>query len=761
MSIAEKKKQSLMKRRMAAVIISAVVIAILAVALVFVLDYVNTFTFEDADGTVYYIREKDDVWGMYDKARNPVPTEEEHGYYVTAIGTLVEVDPETGKYTVIAVVDTEGNEVVGFNSRILMFPHMEKKNILSLEVHNSHGAYSFVRINEKGELDIEGDFIIASSPMAAYDQEKFALLYVGAGYTLSTMKLQDPIKDANGEFTEYGLAPQTRVRTVDEDGEELETPEEYLYEPAYYIITDGSGNRHKVIIGDMLVTGGGYYAQYVDISGESEVKRDAVYVLDADTGNSLTCPVEDYVTATLTYPMTMTDYFDVENFTIARLKDGVRPGQESSYEKIISFSYIDLIERENTLAQTMPYVFDIELDGYMPGDMAMDACLQNMYTPAYVGVKKLSPTNADLAEYGLYAPEVGEDGEPVTDKDGNPVYTPFAAYTISFEYDVLDENKQKVGTIHQMILISEKNEDGNYYAYTIVSNVTVDENGEKKIEPGYTYDMIIEVEGHTFAFLEWDRYDWIDTSYIGAGIAYVKKITLESPGYQATFEVDDKYFVMTEDGVDFNNLFVHATDSTGKKIDSFGKMTVIDVSGFIWEITSSEIKVYDSTGTERKMKEGVPYYDYNKLGNQVRCRNGYIDGADYDVEVKADEIRILSNDGAVMETIVRYDSSLFRRLYATMIYGTIVGSYELSEEEETALIADPSKHLLTMTITTEDADGTVATTTYSFYYISSRKAYITINGNGGFYVQKARVDKYIADAQRFFAYEVIEPTAKN
>ncbi|MBE6546109.1 MAG: hypothetical protein E7668_01550 [Ruminococcaceae bacterium] len=760
MSIAEKKKQTLMKRRMWAIIISAIVIIALAIALVFILDYVKTLTFEDVDGTVYYIRERDDVWGMYDKAKDPVPTEPEHGYYVTVAGTLVDVDPETGEYTVIAVVDTEGNEVVGFNSRILMFPHIEKKNILSLEVHNSHGTYSFLRINEEGELDIEGDFIIASSPMTPYDQEKFASLYVGAGYTISILKLQDPIKDDDGEFTEYGLAPQTRVRTTDEAGEELETPEEYLYEPAYYIITDGSGNRHKVIIGDKLVTGGGYYAQYVDISGESEVKRDAVYVLDADTGNSLTCPVEDYVTPTLTYPMTMTDYFDVENFTISRLKDSVLPGQKELYEKIISFSYVDLAERENTIAQTMPYVFDIELDGYMPGDTAIDACLQNIYTPSFAGVKKLSPSDVDLAEYGLYAPEVNEDGEPVTDKDGNPVYTPYAAYAISFEYDVLDDNKQKAGTIHQMILISEKNEDGNYYAYTAVSTVTEDENGEKKIDLSYTYDMIVEVEGHTFTFLEWERYDWIDASYIGAGIAYVKKITLDSPNYQATFEVDDSLFTMTEDGIDSGNLFVHASDSNGNQIDSFGKMTVVDVNNFIWEITTSEIKVYDKSGTERKMAEGVPYYDYNKLGRQVRCRNGYIDGVEYDVEVKADEIRILSNEGALMQTIVRYDSSLFRSFYATLIYATIVDSYEMTKEEEAALIADPSKHILTMTITTEDADGTTKTTTYSFYWLSSRKAYITINGNGGFYVQKARVDKFISDAQRFFAYEVIEPTSK-
>ena len=49
---------------------------------------------------------------------------------------------------------------------------------------------------------------------------------------------------------------------------------------------------------------------------------------------------------------------------------------------------------------------------------------------------------------------------------------------------------------------------------------------------------------------------------------------------------------------------------------------------------------------------------------------------------------------------------------------------------------------------------------YKFYRISSRKAYITVNGNGGFYVYSSRVEKFITDAQRFFNKEIIDPTAK-
>ena len=756
---ADKKRKTLMKRRVTAIIVSAAIVLVLAIALAFVLDYVRTLEYADVDGSTYYIRKRDGVYSMYDPDRNKLDMDTEHGYYITAAGTLVEVDAETGEYEVIAVVDTEGNEVVGFNSRLLLFPHIEKKNILSLEVHNSHGTYTFARYNEEGKRDIEGDFVIESSPLTLYNQELFASLYVGAGYTILLMKLEDPIKDENGEFSEYGLVPETRTMKKDEEGNLLEEEEqyEYSYEPAWYILTDKDGNRYKVIVGDPLVTGGGYYVQYVDMSGETEVKRDAVYVLDNDTGTSLTAPIEYYVTPTLSYPMSMNNYFDVEDFTIGVMKDGVKPGDTELYNKIISFTYIDLSVRENTLAANFPYTFSLNLDGYTPSSNNIDACLYNIYSPTNIGVPILSPSDQDLAEYGIYAAELDENGAVKTDENGNTVYTPFAKYTIGFKYDILDDNNEYLSTIHQLILISEKNEDGNYYAYTLVSNVT-EQDGEEKVELMYTYDMVVEVAGHTFAFLEWDQYDWVNSSYISANIAYVTEIKIESPNYNVTYHPDNS-LSPADDGTNSNNLFVNAFDSNGNSVTTMKPMQFTDKNGFNWVVTDSDIKVYEANGTERKIASGVSFYDYNVLGSQVLCRNGYIECTDKKVEVTANTVRIIYANGTE-ESFVRYNTSLFRKFYQTLLYATIVDSYEMTDEEEQALVNDESKWLMTLTFTTKDVDGTTETKVYKFYQLSSRKAYITINGNGGFYVQRTRVDKFITDSQRFFNNEIIEPTDK-
>ena len=95
-----------------------------------------------------------------------------------------------------------------------------------------------------------------------------------------------------------------------------------------------------------------------------------------------------------------------------------------------------------------------------------------------------------------------------------------------------------------------------------------------------------------------------------------------------------------------------------------------------------------------------------------------------------------------------------------MRYASIIDDYPLSEEEEAELIGNTENWIVSLTITTKDTDGTIDTNVYSFYRISAHKAYITINGQGGFCVKMNRVNKFITDAQKFMNLEPIDPTAK-
>ncbi len=747
------KKTTLMKRRTVGIVIAVAAVVILAVTLAVVMSVVRTKAVTDpADGEVYYIRYTDKTYSLYDSdKKTPVPTEDAYGYYVLDSGTLLELDAETGAYETI-IVDTTvtDTEELGFNFRKLIFPHVEKAKIRRLDVYNSKGSFTFYRYDlEKGKASDSGDFVIKGSPLTSYDQELFASLYVSAGYTLTTKKIADPIKDENGEFSEYGLVAETRPAYDETTGEPIideATGEQktYEYEPAYYVLTDTSGNKHKVIIGDLMVTGAGYYVQYVDVSGETEVKRDAVYVLGADIGDTMLSAIEDFVTPSLSYPMAMNNYFDVEKFYVLR-KNGDAENHDELYEPIVGFDYIDLSERENTIKASEPYVFSgYTLDGFIPSSDNIDACLQSFYSPSFAGVVKLSPNGKDLYEYGL-AIESG------TDDKGNTEYELASEYIVSFNFDITDDSGKKVETINEVIYFSEPNKSGNRYAFTEI--YTVDENGDPD-DLLYTLDMIVEAQAHTVEFLNWDSFDWVNDGYINLNIAFCDKITLVSPDYSAEFELDNSASDSSEN-ISSTALVVKAKDSRGNSRTTFSTLEVTDKDGNLWVITASAINCYAPSGKELKITSA--YYDYNALDSQTRVVSGYIEANDGSkVYVTADEVKVVPLSGETV-TYVRYDTNLFRQFYKTLLYASLANSYELTEEEKEALKNDESRKLLTMTVT--DTDG--VTKTYTYYSLTSRKAYITVNGNGGFYVMTNRVNKFITDAQKFFANEMIDSTAKN
>ncbi|MBO5845634.1 MAG: hypothetical protein J6Q77_03205 [Clostridia bacterium] len=725
----EKQKATLMRRRKIAIAVTVSLVAILIPVLILAITLARSAPFYDVDETKYMIKYKNGAYALYDMDGNKLKVDGQYGYYITALGSLVELDSTTGACEIIAIVEPEGMEELGVNYRIMMFPHVEKKNIRAIEVVNDNGSFTFQRFNlTKNEIDNTSDFIIKGSPFTTYDQDLFAKLYVNAGYTLTTLKLDDPLKDERGEFSEYGLVAEKRV---DEEGNE------YDYTPAYYVLTDTSGNKHKVILGDMLVTGEGYYVQYVEIKDGVESKRDAVYVLDTSMGTTMLAPVEDYVTPMIVHPMGVNTYTDVENFFISHKNDAA----DGSYDTVVGFSYVDLSLRENTINSSNPFVFKVNsLSGYNPSSDDISAALYYLYETEYEGVIKLNPSKEEFIKYGLAIEKV--DGE------GNTGIEFMPEYILSYEYDTRDDNNNIIDTIKLVVMISEKNERGNYYAYTLI----YDKDGKDIL---YTYNMIVEVKGYCLEFLNWKTSKWIDPSYMSLNIPFCEEITITSPTYSATFTLDNSKSDQSEKS-NTDNLVVIAKDSNGNDIRTFSSLTVIDKSYNVWNITASEITAYNSSGT--KLTITSAYYAYNKIDGQVRCIKGQIDCIDgSNVRVTPDEVIVTDAQGN-KTTYVRYATPLFRDFYQNLIVSTVEHQYEMTKEDEEALVNDPSKLLLTVTIKTTEGETRV----YKFYALNSaRKAYLTVNGTGGFCVLTNRVDKFVSDAQRFFAFEPIDPTSKN
>jgi len=305
-------------------------------------------------------------------------------YFVVVAPLLTEEPVETEP------LETLEGEELGINSRYLMFPQVERSGIQSLEVHNEYGSYTFYR-NAADNFVLKG-----YENVVTYDQEKFASLAVSAGYTLAMMKITDNATPE--QMAEYGLdAPQ-----------------------AYWILTTTEGDVHRVNVGNILLTEGGYYCSYEG--------RDTVYILSTSLASTILQPVEVLITPVLTAGMSTNDYFEADNFFIMHGEDlFVRIVQKDPSEYENSSALV-----ENKMTYPAPYTVNTSLH------------TEILYKfIALVGTQtvKLDPTEDDMHTYGLYEP----------------------AYTISYTFRDMPF----------FLFLSERQPDGSSYATSNLSSYSV------------------------------------------------------------------------------------------------------------------------------------------------------------------------------------------------------------------------------------------------------------------------------------------------
>ena len=692
-----------------AVAILVILSALLAVAFGVVSVIVDIYEYEDFDGVEYTIKKKNGEYGLY---RDGVICDvNSDGYYQTTLGTQLSVDPETGEYTIYAVVDTEDTEVVGVNQRVLMFKQLTydqsstgdlSKVIKTFEIHNQHGSF----VLERGD---NNRFGVKDHPTAVLVDETFAKLSNGCGYTISMQRLENPVRlpDGSIDYAEYGLAPETRVEK-DEEGKDVTdengNPVTYDYTPTHYTVTTMTNERYTVTIGDATVSGAGYYARYAE--------RDTVYILaSAHFDDAILRPVEDLITPMMVYPMSLNTYFQVTNFTyrtdvdhyaiqrdlILELTgfdlDSVELGEDGelppeakealeSYQKqvadmdekafdtlytsvynkhtrlVTSFSFIDMDQRTDTLYSSLPYLMSSDyMAGYLPNSDNIGSVLQGLYSMTFDGVAVLGPTDDQLEEYGLidYAHEFSFI---YTDAEGHD----YANYFV----------------------LSEKDENGKYYGYSEI------------------YDMILIIDESQVAYLEWEEIDWYEREYFLFNIAHVQSIKLEGTAVTSPIEFTlDNTRSDQSNGVNSENLQI---------------------------LANGQLINYNLTVTKPSGSQATETSTYN-----------------------------------------------FKRFYQALLTASMEGNADLTAEEMAAFRESPdSECLLKITVHANDGKGESADLVYRFYRYTERKAYFTVevlrsasetgdpqNAQGTFYVLSSFCDKLVADAYRFMEGTEIVVNSKN
>ena len=160
---------------------------------------------------------------------------------------------------------------------------------------------------------------------------------------------------------------------------------------------------------------------------------------------------------------------------------------------------------------------------------------------------------------------------------------------------------------------------------------------------------------------------------------------------------------------------------------------------------------------------GYLYLSNTNSGNMVVSANGEV--LDYEV--------ILHTATGKEQNSTAADN--FRKMYQGLLYASVEGMTDLTEQEMAAYRAKPdSECQLKLTIAATDPDGTTRYAVYRFYRYTNLKSYMTVelvdspddpgnpqNGQGTFFVLSTFVEKLIADAQRIVNGQEVISTSKN
>ncbi len=508
-----RRRSSSFKRTATAVIIALAVAALLAVTFGVVYYFTSRTLFADYDGSKYYIKQRDGVYVLLNEDGALVRMNDEGDYYITDYGTLLTVDPETGTHSVVASVIPANGEDLEFKSYsgsfdVLMYPLIQRSEMRSIRVVNEKGDFTLAY-----DTDIN-DFKIVDYEGYTYDDVMFSSLVVATGYTSTYMRLDiakalDPNVDTTDEngydryqgFREHGYA-------------EYGLPDDPADAKVYFEVTDKNGKVNKVIIGDKVPSGTGYYARHAE--------RAEVYILKETDATTYSQPlsvvlfegVEQYVKPLVVFPMSSNSYFDVTNFTISRvgeitdeMLETLTPEEitKQLLTSVVGFTYQPIELRLGTLYRSRPYVGVGKYENYTINSFNVDDCLQNLMDMEGERVVRIFKNE---------------------EADG-AVFTFLRNYGISFcieyvaniERDTITHEVKN--SAFQRIWISNVSADGTYYVYN------------------EAFQMIVEVDRAHMEYLEWTDIDWLEKDIFNAGsIAFLQKMVCTVPGYASVAGLD-------------------------------------------------------------------------------------------------------------------------------------------------------------------------------------------------------------------------------
>ncbi len=404
------------------------------------------------------------------------------------------------------------------SDRDIMYTQTERSNIKSIEVSNSHGRYKFVYNDALNKYVIEGN------ELTTYDLTLFSQLVIDCGYTLS----KATVENENAEkLSDYGLDDASN--------------------PASYVLTTKEDVTYKVIVGNKIVSGGGYYAR---MDGENKV-----YILDSTLETTVLSPIEAFVSPVIVNPTNLTTYAEIKTFELYRgpylpedftiksddelkaqadseASDTTAKDEEdksdnsdkpSFCEPIVKVHYVD--KQDLGVTSNAIYYMDYPGDGIYSPSGYVSSVLQQFI--AYEGLEttKLAPTTEDLEKYGVLG-----DAE-------------FTLYMINYTTGKGEDGKEIKIPVKNRVAYSKLHKDeetGLEYRYA--HSMFFDDTAM------IYNNIIVKVPEYDCEFLSYDLNSWVDSKLFSVVISTVASMRIESGDTDILFNLagDGEELVVTE-----------------------------------------------------------------------------------------------------------------------------------------------------------------------------------------------------------------------
>jgi len=424
-----------------------------------------------------------------------------------------------------------------------IFPHVEKNKIQSIEVHNSYGSFTCVK--EKDDV-----FYIKEHMLAPFGNEVMSSLAVDAGYTVVSRRVTTSCDD----FSKYGLADENN--------------------PAYYILTTTSGEKHTVYLGNYTPNGGGIYCRYKD--------RNALYVVPSSIAKTLLSGAEGLITPMLMLPLPNAAYAQTDQVIIT--KNG-QPFVEILYDNMCG----SCGGKNKEIAEEKIYRCE-KCGKETPADQYRISAYKMTYPSNHI----VNDTNysstlllslASLQGQSVLKAGSGAIGERLCDDEALMAEYGFHDFA-NVPYRLL----YVYGDQSSAVAFAPSGVDGYYFAYS------------------YEFDMIVLVPETTVPYLKWDILDYISPSIFAENIGDVAEITVKTAegsllSYNGKKYSVNEHFTINYVQEETDNRLICTATRTGITYDKtstsfnyiqgfYGSMLSMYIEGYSDKTNPAELEKY-------------------------------------------------------------------------------------------------------------------------------------------------------------------------